>query len=161
MKRITSLILLSALISALLPVAANAQNIWIPRRFRQRLPRVDKVELQRLKPSEYGFRGVEESKTFERADARRLASLWRAQSFHTRGAACHNPVFGIKFFYKEDLIMHASVCWDCNNILLVEPTNLPSQGFAGGSRMGRKLLEEFISAFPKTGRLLKSKDPPE
>lgn len=149
MKRTPSLILLLALISAL-PLAAKAQYGRVPRRYTRQLPTIDKVELQKLKPSEYGFKGVEASKTVEGVDARKIASLWRAQDFHQMPASCHEPVFGIKFYFKNKTIMHASICWECNNIVVLEPTlkSNATQGFARESKAGQKLLEEFKRTFP-------------
>ena len=148
-KRTPSLILLLALISAL-PLVAKAQYGSIPRRYTRRLPTIDKVELQKLKPGDYGFKGVEKSKTVEGADAQKIASLWRAQNFHQMAAVCHEPVFGLKFFLKDKTIMHVSICWECNNIVVVEPTlkSNATQGFAGASKAGQKLLEEFKRTFP-------------
>lgn len=148
-KLTPSLILLLALIFAL-PLVAKAQYGSIPRRYTRQLPAIDKVELQKLKPSEYGFEGVEKSKTVEGADARRIASLWRTQNFHRMPAACHEPAFGIKFFSKNKTIMHVSICWQCNNIIVVEPTlkSNVTQGFDGESKAGQKLLEEFKRTFP-------------
>ena len=148
-KRTPSLILLLVLVSAL-PLVVKAQFGSIPRRYTRQLPAIDKVELQKLKPSEYGFKGVDESKTLEGVDARKIASLWRAQNFHQMAASCHEPVFGIKFFFKDKTIMHVSICWECNNIVVVEPTlkSNATQGFAGASKAGQKLLEEFKRTFP-------------
>ena len=148
-KRTPILILLLVLIFAL-PLVAKAQYGSIPIRYTRRLPAIDKVELQKLKPSDYGFNGVEKSKTVEGNDARKIASLWRAQNFHQMAAACHEPVFGIKFFFKDKTIMHVSICWECNNIVVVEPKlkSNATQGFAGAGKAGQKLLEEFKRTFP-------------
>ncbi len=150
MKRISCLILLFSLISALPQSTAHAQYGRIPSRYTRKLPAIDKVEMQKLKPSEYGFQGIEEIKTFEGKEAQQIASLWRTQDFHRMPASCHQPVFGIKFFFRDKTILHASVCWDCNNLVVLEPKlkSNPTQGFAGDTRMGQKLLEEFKRTFP-------------
>jgi hypothetical protein len=147
MKRIVSHIFLLAFISVQLAVSAHGS---IPRRYTKKLPAVDRIELQKLKPSEFEFKGVEKSKTIEGVEAQTFASLWRAQTFHQMGAFCHYPVFGIKFYFRNGTIMHASICWECNNIVVLEPNLKPNvtQGFAGESKLGRKLLAEFKRTFP-------------
>lgn len=146
MKRIASLSLLLVFFA----ITVNAQYGRVSRNFRDKLPRVDKIELQKLKPADYGFRGVLEAKTIEGDEAQQIASLWRRQRFHSMAAFCHEPAFGIKFFSKGKTIMHASVCWACNNILIVEPElkSNSTQGFAGESKMGQQLLAEFKRMFP-------------
>lgn len=150
MKRISSLILLLSLISALPQSTVHAQYGRIPSQYTRKLPAIDRVELQKLKPSEYGFQGIEEIKSFEGKEAQQIASLWRSQDFHRMAATCHQPVFGIKFFFRDKTILHASICWECNNLVVLEPTLKANstQGFAGESKMGQKLLEEFKRTFP-------------
>lgn len=106
--------------------------------------------MQRLKPSEYGFKGVEQTKIVEGAEAKKFATMWRAQRFHGMPATCHEPVFGVRFFFKNKTTMHASICWECNNIVVVEPKlkSNSTQGFARDSKMGKELLELFKRTFP-------------
>jgi len=129
---------------------ARGQAEWLPVQYTRKLPRIDKVELQKIQPKDMWIGTILGSKTLEGKEARRIASLWRAQKFRSYSAICHEPVYGIKFFSKGRLILYASVCWDCNNIILQEP-QLKSggkQGFNGESKMGRRLLEEFMRIFP-------------
>lgn len=148
MKR--SPILPALFITALLPLTVNAQYGRVARQFRDRLPRIDAVELQKLKPADFGFNGTLEINTFEGEEAQRIASLWRRQRFHSMAAFCHEPVFGIKFFSKGKTVMHASICWECNNVLIVEPTLKSNriQGFSAESKLGQQLLAEFKRLYP-------------
>ena len=49
---------------------------------------------------------------------------------------------------KLFMIFYASVCWECDNILVIEPKLGAKQSFDGGSRKGEELLKVFTTAFP-------------
>jgi len=130
----------------------RAQAELFPVQYTRKLPRIDTVELQKIQPEKMSIGAILGSKTFEGKEAQRIASLWRTQNFRSYSAICHEPVYGIKFFSKGKLVLYASICWQCNNIILQEP-RLKSggkQGFDGQSKMGRRLLEEFTRIFPLT-----------
>ena len=118
-------------------------------RYTLRLPAVDKIELQKLKPEGRTFEAVEATKVIEGDEARAVASLWRKQDYRSIAAICHYPAFGIKFYAKGELIAHASLCWDCDNIVFLTPKLKAKQGFTGDSKRGKELLDVFSQAFPQ------------
>ncbi len=131
-------------------VAAKSFHVKkVPLRFTRRLPRIDKVELQKLKTKEIWFESIEATKLIEGSEAQAIAALWRTQNYNSFNAICHYPVYGIRFYSRGKVILYASVCWECDNILVMEPTLGARQGFDGGSRKGQELLKVFTGAFPR------------
>lgn len=132
------------------PVAAKPSQVKkVPLRFTRRLPRIDKVELQKLKTKEIWFESIEGTKLIEGSEAQAIAALWRTQNYNSFNAICHYPVYGIKFYSRGKVILYASVCWECDNILVMEPTLGGRQGFNGGSKKGQQLRKVFTGAFPR------------
>lgn len=54
--------------------------------------------------------------------ATQVASLWRSQLFfpHLDEALCHTPVYGLKFSYKGDTTLQASISYVCRNVVLID-----------------------------------------
>lgn len=116
--------------------------------YTRNLPRIDKVELLKLKLIEDRWDGnILATKVLKGAAARKVASLWRRQTYTSALAACHNPAYAIRFYAQGKLLVYASVCWSCNNIFLITPKLTRTQSFLGGDRRGEQLSEIFDSAF--------------
>lgn len=131
---------------------AKSSSLDVNRRVRPytiSLPRIDKVELERYKTVEMRIDSIEATKVIEGREAQAIAALWRAQNYRWRTPICHYPAFGIKFYSKGKLILYASLCWQCDNIIFREPRLGVMQGFNGSSRKGKQLLEVFLKAFPR------------
>jgi hypothetical protein len=94
------------------------------------------------------IKSVEGTKIVEGHEAQTIARLWRSQKFGAMGANCHFPVYAIKFFRKGKLVAYASLCWECRNIMFIEPDLDSSVGFNARGRRGRELFEVFTKAFP-------------
>ena len=137
------------LVATSLLAAKPSQVKKVPLSFTRRLPRIDKVELQKLKTKEMWFESVEATKLIEGSEAQAIAALWRTQNYNSFNAICHYPVYGIKFYSQGKVILYASVCWECDNILVMEPRLGARQGFDGGSKKGQELLKVFTGAFPR------------
>lgn len=128
-----------------------------PRRFRggreflrytRNLPRIDKVEVLKLKLDGDLWRGeIESSKTLTGIEAQKIASIWRRQTYLSNGAICHNPAYGIKFYSGQELLADATVCWDCNNIRFWTPRLTGTQYFDGEGKRGQQLLQIFRRSF--------------
>ncbi|MFN9732804.1 MAG: hypothetical protein ACK544_02080 [Microcystis sp.] len=58
-----------------------------------------------------------------------VANLWR-QLKPGQSARCHMPPFGLRFYCKGELILQASMCWECNNMYLWQKDN-PSPSLHG------------------------------
>ena len=122
------------------------------RPFTRDLPAIEKVELLKLKTQGDLWQGeVEAAKIVEGAEAQRLASLWRAQTYLPDSAICHNPGYGIKFYSGDKVIVYASLCWECDNIGFITPDLKRTQGFGGRDEKGQRLLQVFREAFPGKG----------
>jgi hypothetical protein len=87
------------------------------------------------------------SKVLQRTEVKKVASLWRRQTYTSSLAACHEPAYAIKFYSRERLIAYASVCWSCNSIYFITPDLRRTQSFAGGDKRGEQLSEIFRLAF--------------
>lgn len=60
----------------------------------------------------------------------------------SRGALCHEPVYGFQFYTKDKLIFETSLCWACENFY-VDTRFFGSNwiGFDSGSDISRALLQ--------------------
>ena len=52
--------------------------------------------------------------------AESLASLWRSRSFDGGGAMCHVPLYGLRLYSRNKLVLETSLCWKCNNCFLAK-----------------------------------------
>jgi hypothetical protein len=119
--------------------------------YTRNLPRIDQVELLQLKVIEDKWNGdIVATKLWKGAKARKLASLWRRQTYTSSLAACHNPAYAIKFYSQGKLLGYASICWSCNSIFLITPPMTRTQSFRGGDSRGEQLSEIFRLAFTET-----------
>jgi hypothetical protein len=87
--KVGTISLLTILVLAMAPLGVSAKNV--PLRYTRRLPRVDKVELQRVQSAEIGIGSIESVKIVEGKQADAIALLWRTQSFRSRSPECHQP----------------------------------------------------------------------
>lgn len=119
--------------------------------YTNRLRRVDKVELLKIgNTSELGdIHSIAATKVVENTQAREIASMWRSQAFDLKySAMCHEPPYAIKFYSRGKVVLYASICWACSNIVILEPI-LSRQGFNKESRAAKNLLRMFSESFPK------------
>lgn len=118
------------------------------RLYLRNLPAVDKVELERFgSDPKVRDNPVVARKFIEGAQARKLAALWRVQAYGPDRSACHEPGYAVRFFVKGKELVHASVCWACNNILFSTTDFLGGLHFEGESKNGQKLEQFFRAAF--------------
>ncbi len=54
------------------------------------------------------------------AKAEELAAIWRSCNFEIGGSLCHNPVYALRFYSDEDLVLETSLCWECDNCFLAD-----------------------------------------
>ena len=119
--------------------------------YTRNLPAIDKIELLKLKLKDDRWDGeIAASKVLKGAEAQKVASLWRRQTYTSSLAACHEPAYAIKFYSRKRLIAYASVCWSCNSIFFITPNLHRNQSFAGGNKRGEQLSEIFRLAFTAT-----------
>jgi hypothetical protein len=134
-------------------VMGRTQRFRGPKEFlpyTRNLPRIDKIELLKLELKNDRWDGqVTASKILKGAEAQKVASLWRRQTYTSNLSACHEPAYAIKFYHREKLIAYASVCWSCNSIFFIEPNLRRTQSFAGGDKRGEQLSEIFRVAFAR------------
>ncbi len=123
-------------------------------RYTRQLPAIDKVELQKVSGIER-IDKVNATKILTGKEAQAVATLWREQEYGGTGAACHEPAYAIKFYAKDKAILYVSVCYGCQNIEFLEPTQKNHLGFGARSKKGQALLQAFQKAFPKTKTELK------
>ena len=151
----SSRVLILLLVLFVVPgVVGRTQRFRGPKEFlpyTRNLPRIDKIELLKLELKDDRWNGkVEAGKVLNGAEAQKVASLWRRQTYTSSLAACHEPAYAIKFYYREKLIAYASVCWSCNSIFFITPNLHRTQSFLGGNERGEQLSEIFRLAFAAT-----------
>jgi hypothetical protein len=121
-----------------------------PLRLTKKLPPIDKVKMVKVIPSEIGIKSVVAKKTIKGKEAEVFAALWRSQTFLLYSPECHTPGFVVKLFSKGNLIVEASLCWECNTIDFFTP-QLPGafyQGFQGDNKKGQEMLDFLQKVFP-------------
>lgn len=147
--------LIVLLISCIVPAVVGKTPRFRGRKeflpYTRRLPAIDKVELFKLELKDDRWEGkIADSKVLTKAEAQKVASLWRRQTYTSNDSACHEPAYAIKFYYRGKLIAYASVCWGCNSIFFITPNLHRTQSFAGGDKRGDELSEVFRLAFTGT-----------
>lgn len=159
MRRYTFYLSIALLLFGLIVVCSVSKTLGQDRHFNvekeyrlltQKLPAIDRVELLKLKKdADLRQGGIETAKTLKGIEAKNAASLWRTQTYRPGLSACHNPIYGIKFYSGDKLIVYASVCWDCNTIGFEKPYINDTQQFDGTDEKGQQLLKLFQDAFPE------------
>lgn len=74
--------------------------------------------------------------------AHEIAELWR----HLPPAGqykCHQPPFGLRFYAEGILLLEASICWLCNNILIKMNSNDAVYAFNGRHEVSQKLFAKL------------------
>jgi hypothetical protein len=71
--------------------------------------------------------------------AQQIASLWRKLPLG-EPARCHIPPYGLRFYNGGDLLLQASICWQCNNIFGDEKGNSFGYLFDAEHSYSRELL---------------------
>ena len=49
--------------------------------------------------------------------AQQIANLWRQLS-PGQSARCHIPPFGLRFYSQNQVVLQASMCWECDNMYI-------------------------------------------
>ena len=105
--------------------------------YTRNLPKVDKVELFKLTLKDDKWTGaIDGTRVMTGSEARKVASLWRRQTYDSSTSACHEPAYAIKFYFEGKVIAYASICWGCNSILMITPDLGETQSFGGGDKHG-------------------------
>ena len=76
----------------------------------------------------------------ENSEASALSDLWRElpQGEQMR---CHIPPYGLRFYKGGQMIVEASICWQCNNIWARSDDVDSVYTFDSSARISRRLLE--------------------
>jgi hypothetical protein len=149
--RLTAIALLIVCGTATAPDAQtrryHGRKEYLP--YTRNLPRIDRIELFKLKLNRHDEwdGAIIASKTLGGTAAQKLASLWRRQTYNESESACHNPGWAIKFYAREKLLAHATVCFSCNNISMITPDLPTRQNFGGYEPIGEQLEQMFSDAF--------------
>jgi hypothetical protein len=90
------------------------------------LPDIDAVELVDLKSLQSnrvnGYMRIAKDAPHVHVQgetAQQIAHLWRLLPFGEQ-MRCHIPLFGLRFYVGNMLLVQGSVCWKCNNIFVEE-----------------------------------------
>src|SRR5262245_2583165 len=130
----------------------RGQKEFLP--YTRNLPAIDKVEVFTLKLNERDEWTGEflDSRVLTGATARKFASLWRRQTYNDHQSACHNPGYAVKFYAHGKLLVHANVCFSCNNMSMITPNLEKLQNF-DPNPLSEQLEGMFYDAFNpgKTG----------
>ena len=68
-----------------------------------------------------------------------IGDLWRNLAPGEQDR-CHIPPYGLRFHQGDTKILEASICWECNNILITLPDGAAGYSFDGKSESAQKLL---------------------
>ena len=120
------------------------------------LPDVDCVEIIRLGRVQVDGRSIPQ--TLENADdalsvkvegsvAQDIADLWRQLPFAGQ-MRCHIPPFALRFFQNNQMVLHASICWMCNNIWVIQDNKHYTIEFDARADVSRQLFLLLKTCFP-------------
>jgi hypothetical protein len=147
-QRLTTIFLLILFPVSIAPGQSRfrGQKEFLP--YTRNLPAIDKIEVFKLKLNDHDEWTGEflDSRTLSGATARKLASLWRRQTYNDHQSACHNPGYAIKFYAHGKLFAHANVCFSCNNMSMITPHLEKLQNF-GPNPLSEQLEGMFSDAF--------------
>ncbi len=91
-----------------------------------KLPNIDVVEVLDLGgefPSiSCGFINSSRNTKIEGELAQTIANLFR-QLTPGESARCHTPPFGLRFYFNKQLVLQASICWECDNMYIWKDDN--------------------------------------
>lgn len=128
------------------------------RQYVRNLPAVDRIEISQFDSDpEVRDHEVVGRKVVEGTAARKLAALWRTQTYAPDRSACHEPSYAVRFYARGKELFYASVCWGCNNILFFAPDFIGGLHFEGESKNGERLYKMFQEAFSTTEQTKSSK----
>ena len=148
----SSRILIFLLVLCIVPAAVGRTPRFRGRKeflsYTRNLPRIDKIELLKLELKDDRWDGeIAASKVLKGAEAQKVASLWRSQTYTPNISACDEPAHAIKFYSQGKLLAYASVCFACENIFFITPKSTRGQTFAAGNKKGEQLSEVFRLSF--------------
>jgi hypothetical protein len=116
---------------------------------------IDEVELMSVESRMGAIERVTATKLVRGREARNILSVWRRQRFGGRSAAmCHEPPYALKFYSKGRVVLFATICWACHNVMFDVPETKDAVAFAADSRSGKMLREIFEKAFPSERKIL-------
>jgi hypothetical protein len=78
---------------------------------------VDRIEVESLRTREEEITGVVATQKLEGEQMQALRHLWRSQSYVYFGEImCHRPIYRLRFYWKNSLLVEATICFHCHNI---------------------------------------------
>ena len=91
--------------------------------------------------------------TVKNAEAERLAGYFRAFKQHifppgVGVSFCHTPPYLYRFYSGEKLLGEATVCWDCENLIVGPPDKRTAMYFKPEIKEVKQLLEASNKLFP-------------
>lgn len=147
-QRLTAILLLTLFPVSIAPAQSRfrGQKEFLP--YTRNLPAIDKVEVFILKLNDRDESTGEflDSRVFTGANAGKWASLWRRQTYNDHQSACHYPGYAIKFYARGKLLVHANVCFSCNNMSMITPRLEKRQNF-DPNPLSEELEGMFYDAF--------------
>lgn len=116
---------------------------------------VDEVELLSVESRAGAIERVTATRLVRGREARNIVSVWRRQKFWGRSPAmCHEPPYALKFYSKGRVVLFATICWACHNVIFDVPEIEGAVAFEADSRSGKMLREIFDKAFPSDRKIL-------
>lgn len=86
------------------------------------------------------------------AKAEELAAIWRSVDFEGSGSLCHYPVYALRLYSDDELVLETSLCWQCGNCFLAD--GLSDHKWEGFGDIDLKLaqrLRALLTPPPKVG----------
>lgn len=116
---------------------------------------VDAVELMSVESRAGAIERVTATRLVRGREARKIVSVWRRQKFWGRSPAmCHEPPYALKFYAKGRVVLFATICWACHNVIFDVPEIEGAVAFEADSRSGKMFRRIFDKAFPSERKIL-------
>ncbi len=109
------------------------------------LPPVNAVEIIRL--SEMAEKTLAPSVRVDGELAQNIADLFRRLPFAGQ-MRCHIPPFELRFFNGQKQVLHCSICWECNNIWILEGKTRRTIEFDAKADVSQQLLQLLKELVP-------------
>lgn len=125
------------------------------------LPEVDHVEISLLDsekasaangfPERFdrlSYYHIVRQKTLVGQEAKEFREKWRALTFWWGfSGLCHEPIYGVRFFSGENLLLETTFCWKCSNFEVPTPLGYYLMGFDSRNPQAAafwRLLQEHV-----------------
>lgn len=147
--------------------AEEPKEPWVnlPAKFASKLPECDRIEVFLLSGGVQDdggdgtfpirpykkFSKIEKKQDLRNEEAKKFCATWRSLTFDMWSqAACHFPIYGLRFYEGDKLQFETSVCFGCSNFYFPRAGGGTSwHGFNKNDEAGKALISSLSEIIPR------------